>query len=397
MHQSFISYTNQHEYAVVIGKNTIHTIYERYYMFKNVTIASLILIGSYSISTHTTSVQSIEISDEQKLSQKLDEYISTSTAQDRFSCSVLIAKKDTILLNKGYGCANYEFNIPNDHTTRFSIGSNTKIFTAVAIMLLQEQDLLNVHDPVAKHISGFPQTITLHHLLTHTSGVPNYYKQWDSICEYNDLNEIINVIKNWELEFSPGSQYCYSNTGYLILAHIIEKLSGASLETFLSKHILEPLHMHDTGSICNGHMILRKASGYFKRDAILYNASTIMSPITLLGSGDLYSSTTDMHTFIQALFTGAIISKDNLATTLSCHVMMKDSLDRAHGYGWFIDKKQNKRIVEYSGWIRGFVSKVMHFVDDNITIIVLTNREDPDSFFNFCDELATIVCCSDIQ
>jgi len=317
-------------------------------------------------------------------SQQIDAYIQS---YKDFSGAVLVAQGDKTILKKGYGCAHYEFNIPNDNATRFPIASNTKIFTAIAIMLLQEKQMLGVHDPVDKYIPGFPKTITLHHLLTHTSGLPNYYKHWNAICACKDLHEIINAVKSWELEFTPGSQYCYSNTGYLVLAHIVATVSGLTFEQFLSVHIFEPLKMYDTGSISTGRIVLHKASGYIAKDALLYTAPAIMNPITLLGNGDLYSSISDMHIFMQALFSGTIISKNSLAITLLPHVKMESSSDRAHGYGWFIDTQHGKRIVDYSGALVGFLSKVVHFIDENITIVILTNREAMAEFSTLCDGL----------
>jgi CubicO group peptidase (beta-lactamase class C family) len=201
--------------------------------------------------------------------QKIDTYMQDNAT---FSGAILVAQDNTILFKKGYGYANYEFAVSNDENTRFPIASNTKSFTAVAIMMLHEKNVLNVHKPLCTYIPGFPDTITIHHLLTHTSGIPNYYQHWTSISNCTQLEEIANMIKTWDLEFKPGSRFTYSNTGYLLLAYIIEKLSGLPFESFLAEHIFEPLQMHDTGSIRNNHVITKKASGYHMQESERHTA-----------------------------------------------------------------------------------------------------------------------------
>src|SRR5579863_1533099 len=168
-----------------------------------------------------------------------------------FNGAVLIAHQDRVLFKKGYGYANYEFEIANTSTTKFSIASNTKLITAIVVMILQEKNLLNVHDKLDTYMTDFPHadTITLHHLLTHTSGIANYYKHWSDIADCKDLQSMVDAIKIWDLEFEPGTQYSYSNTGYLLLAYIIEKVSELSFESFLEENLFTPLHMKNSGSI----------------------------------------------------------------------------------------------------------------------------------------------------
>jgi CubicO group peptidase (beta-lactamase class C family) len=308
-----------------------------------------------------------------------------------FSGVILVAREDTVLFKKAYGYANYEFGVSNSSTTRFPIASNTKLFTAVAIMLLQKKGMLSVRDTVDAYVPGFPKTITIHHLLTHSSGIPNYYKHWDTMCACSELAAMLDAVKKWPLEFEPGLHYCYSNTGYLILAHIIEKVSGRTYGDFLQEHIFKPLDMCDTGSLSNGEIIAQKASGYQVKNAVLYNAPFVVHPLTLLGNGNLYSTVDDMHIFIQALFSGAIISQKSLKSLLSRHVLMEGSQERAHGYGCFIDTHNGKQIVEYTGALAGFLSKMVRIIDDNMTIIVLTNCENMDEFAPLCDGLLNVV------
>ena len=322
--------------------------------------------------------------------KKIDQYLQT---HKNFSGAVLIATGDTTILKKGYGKANYEFDIANDEHTKFCIASNSKTFTAVAIMQLQEKKLLNVQDQLCKYIPDFSEgdTITIHHLLTHTSGIQNYYKQWADIGTCPDLAVMVAKIKAWELEFEPGCKYAYSNTGYLLLAYIIEKISGLSFEQYLQKNIFAPLNMHESGSVCSGNVIKNKASGYVLQNGKLCNASYIQSPLTLVGNGDIYSSLHDLHIFYDALFAGKIITKNSLETMMAQHVPMEGSNERFHGYGFFIDNIEGKRIVEYSGGLVGYLSKVVRFIDGGVTIVIVTNVEDRDEFAKICEDLLKLV------
>jgi CubicO group peptidase (beta-lactamase class C family) len=167
-------------------------------------------------------LESSDMTDPIKLARKIDDCIQHCS---NFSGAVLVAQKGTIILSKGYGFANYEHDIPNTPQTKFRIASMTKPFTAAAIMRLQEKNLLSVHDLLSKYIPDYPNgdKITLHHLLTHTSGIPNYYKHWDDVRNCSKLEDLILAFKSWQSEFEPGSNYAYSNSNYSLLAYIIEK------------------------------------------------------------------------------------------------------------------------------------------------------------------------------
>lgn len=330
--------------------------------------------------------------------QKIEEYF--NNIKD-FSGAVSITQNDTVLFKKTYGYAQREFQILNDCSIKFNIASNTKSFTAVAIMILHEKGLLAVTDKVNKYIAGIPDSVTIHHLLTHTSGIPNYYSHWDDMRACNNLDEMVGKISGWKLEFEPGQSYAYCNSGYLLLAHIIEKVSKMRFEEFLQEHIFKPLTMINSGSICKTtdastlHVIDKKASGYVKQADFICGAPSLSQPLALLGNGDLYASIDDMTLWVQELFAGKILNAESLETLLSCHVAMEGSLDRFHAYGWFIDKQHDKQVAEYSGALVGYLSKVVRFIDDNITIVVLTNVEDRDQFLKICDDLPKMVMQDD--
>ncbi len=324
----------------------------------------------------------------QDFNQTVDTYIQGFS---NFSGVVCVLKDHSIVHKKAYGYADINTKTLNTCSTKFAIASNTKMFAAVAIMILQEQNKLQVHDPLNKYIPGASDTITIHHLLTHTSGLPDYGKHWDDIAHCTTIKEMADKIKNWDLEYIPGSKYAYSNTGYLLLAHIIESVANMSFSAFLLEHIFAPLQMCNSGSINDKAYTKNKAIGYQMYNNAVIPAPPLHNLLTLTATGNIFSSIDDMRVWIESLFTYKIINAQSLATLISPHVAMTSSPDRFYGYGCFIDKRLGKRFIEHSGCLRGFLSKVIHFVDDNITIIVLTNiedREQVDVLFDGLPDLA---------
>lgn len=325
---------------------------------------------------------------DQMLRQKIDDSIQRHS---HFNGAVLVAKEGKIILSKGYGFANYELNIPNTPQTKFPIASLTKPFTALAIMQLQEKQLLNVQDPISKFIPHFPNgdKITIHHLLSHTSGIANYYKppHFSDIALCKNLEEMISAIKAWPTEFEPGAEYSYSNSGYVVLAYIIEKVSRTNYDAFLHDNVFKPLGMQTSG---HNSGLTNHAVGYVESTGERQTVPPISNPTILIGNGNLYSSVEDLYRWDQALHSGKIVSKKSLEAIFSPHIFMEGSTKRSHGYGWFIDEQLNKKFVEYSGALRGFLSKYIHFIDDQTTIILVTNLENRDQFCQICDDLVTM-------
>lgn len=325
------------------------------------------------------------------IDESIDAYLKKHA---NFSGAVLVAHNGNILFKKGYGCADYELTIPNSPETKFAIASNTKPFTALAIMQLQEKKILNVHDTVNNYIPDFGRgdEITIHHLLTHTAGIKNLRsKNWADVADCTNLNEMAAAIKLWDLESEPGTTYNYSNPGYAVLAYIIEIASGIKYQDYLAQNIFQPLNMHNTGSNADEVVVDNQARGYEAVNDTFQSAPPVVSPITLLGCGDLYSSLDDMYKWDQGLETEKIITKKSLETIFTPHAAIENSLTRSYGYGWFIDTKCNKRVIKCTGARRGFLSAIMRFIDDKVTIIILTNIEDQNQFCTIRDELPAIV------
>jgi len=303
---------------------------------------------------------------------KLDKYLKTYVKQGWFSGSVLIAKNGKILLCKGYGMANYEHDITNKPQTIFRLGSISKQFTSMLVMQLQEKGLLHVNDSLSKYIPDYPSgdKITIHHLLTHTAGIPNYVSF--SLPEYKNekikphtIEQIIEIFKNKPLEFKAGEKHSYSNSGYTLLSYIIEKASGKKYEIILKENIFDPLNMKHSGYDNYSRIIKNRASGYDIVDDDLANASYIdMSFPT--GAGGLYSTVEDLYIWDQALYTEKLVSRKTLNEIFTPFI-------NEYGYGWRIKSLFNHTQITHSGLIDGFATDIHRYPDDNICIIVLSN------------------------
>jgi CubicO group peptidase (beta-lactamase class C family) len=213
--------------------------------------------------------------------------------------SVLVARGGDILINKGYGFANLEWNIANSPQAKFRLGSVTKQFTAAGILLLEERGKLKIDDPIKKYVTDAPAAwdkITIFHLLTHTSGIPNF----TSFPDYASLEaspttaeKLVSRFRDKPLDFQPGEQWSYSNSGYVLLGYLIEKISGQDYATFVQQNIFTPLDMKDSGYDSNSAIIPRRASGYATGHDGLVNAGFVHMSVPF-AAGGLYSTTEDL-------------------------------------------------------------------------------------------------------
>jgi CubicO group peptidase (beta-lactamase class C family) len=232
------------------------------------------------------------------LQAAIDEYMNATVKTGRFNGSILVAQKGEVMVKKGYGTANFEWQIPNSSETIFRLGSVTKQFCAACIMQLEEKGLLSLNDQLQKYIPDYPQgnIITIHHLLTHTSGIPNFTNFPDYISTMmipSPPEKTIDRFKNLPLEFQPGEKFAYSNSNYVLLGFILEKVSGQSFENYLQENILKPLHMEHTGYDHPEKILPNRASGYDASSEGLINTPYIDTSIPH-AAGAMYSTVEDM-------------------------------------------------------------------------------------------------------
>lgn len=307
------------------------------------------------------------------MDQKVDSYLRGKN----FQGAVLIAKQGKVLFSRGYGFANAEHNIPNSPKTVFRLGSITKQFTAVAILQLQEQGKLNTQDPISKYLPEYPQgkKIKIHHLLTHTAGIP-------SITGFPNLSEIqrhpstpegvIAYFANLPLEFEPGSDCKYSDSGYIVLGAIIETVSGVSYEKYIQDHFFLPLGMKATYFDHNQSMIPHRAAGYgMGTKGEMVNAEFIDMSFPH-GAGSLASTVEDLYRWDRALMENKLLSKESTEKLFQMQAFSEKNQIK-YGYGFFVDSE--KHTVGHMGSIEGFRAASYRHLDGDVTLILLSNQE----------------------
>lgn len=308
------------------------------------------------------------------IEMKVDAYVQPYLGMKAFSGSILIARGGEILLAKGYGSANYELDVPNTPQTKFHLASISKTFTSAAVMILEKRGALTVQDPLAKYIPDYPNgdKITIHHLLIHTSGIPNIndfpeYGDWSRLPQ--TTASLVEKFKNRPPNFEPGARYEYSNSNYNMLAYIIEKVSGRSYGDFLKESIFNPLGMRDTGHDGRASALVKNvASGYTPAGYEDLEKTPCLDWTIKTGNGSIYSTVEDMYKWDRALYTEKILSRASLDKTFTPHV------DEAVGYGWFIGRRLNRRCIRMSGRSPGFQGEIHRYVDDDACVIVLGNN-----------------------
>jgi CubicO group peptidase (beta-lactamase class C family) len=340
---------------------------------KTITTCLLILTALSLLTAVSALVQ-----DGASFTSKLDEYMN-AMAKRGFTGSVLVARDGKVIFSKGYGMANAEWDIPNTPQTKFRLGSITKQFTAVSILLLQERGKLAVQDPICKYIADCPKAwepITIHHLLTHTSGIPNFTPVDPE--EYRKLylapvtvTGFVDSFKPKPLEFAPGERMKYNNSGYFMLGYIIEKVSGQSYEAFLQENIFTPLKLADTGYDTHDRILKHRATGYSMRNNVRINSDYLDMTVPY-AAGALYSTVEDLFAWNEALFS------DKLLSAKSREAMM--TVEKAnYAYGLAVSQQFNRKMILHGGGINGFETFLARFPAEKITVAVLRNADYGDT------------------
>ena len=305
--------------------------------------------------------------------EEINEVLKAYNKQRLFNGTALVARQGRILLEKGYGYKDIGSNSPNDSNTVFQIGSLTKQITAVIILQLQEQLKLSVSDPVSKYIPGYPEgdSITLEHLLTHTSGIFNYTKNESFMNEQAikpvRLEALIDLFRNKPLAFTPGEKFSYSNSGYILLGYIIEKITGKSYFEIVRNNIFQPLGMTHSGFDFKGLKSRDKATGYLSLPRHITKPAPIVDSTVSFSAGGIYSTVGDLYKWDRALYTEKMVSRASLEKAFSPY-------KSNYGYGWVIDTTFDKKALMHEGGIVGFESFIARVPEDEICILLLDNE-----------------------
>ncbi len=320
---------------------------------------------------------------------EIDHYITAQIQRLHIpGLSFAIVRDGRITRAQGYGFANLEQKTPAHRQTVYEIGSNTKQFTAAAIMMLVEEDKVHLDDPLTKYFPEAPQAwrgITIQHLLSHTSGIQNHVAvpHWLDVFRTNlafettpPRDELLKMFFKLPLEFQPGETWAYDNTGYYLLGIVIEKASGKPYWQFVDQRIFKPLGMASTRSTDPQPVVPNRASGYEWKNNQFENRPVLL-PAIAFSAGSILSTVEDMAKWDAALYTEKLLKKSSLDQIWTAAVT-KDGLEPpfAYGFGWFIESYHGHRLVQHSGGTPGFSSAIYRFVDDKLTIIILTNHGD---------------------
>ncbi|MCT2536028.1 beta-lactamase family protein [Aquibacillus koreensis] len=301
------------------------------------------------------------------MKEKIEALLKANYDLNYFIGNVLVAKGDQVIVNQNYGMVDYENNIPHTPTSKFLVGSISKQFVATAIMKLQEEGQLHVTDKISDYIAHYPHAsqITIHQLLSHSAGIPNYTETLEYIQNKDKVHspeDIIDLFREKELLFEPGSSCSYSNSGYVLLARIIEKVTGLPYATYLEQTIFQPLHMDNTGVLMDGTNIDSPMVGY-SGTMNGYKAGPSWNLSLLYGAGGIYSTVEDLYKWDRALYTDKVLSLKSRSELLKQHI-------GNFGYGWFV----NEDGVNHDGRLTGFNSLISRYMKEDLVIIILSNR-----------------------
>ncbi|WP_379143723.1 serine hydrolase domain-containing protein [Paenibacillus sp. sgz500992] len=306
---------------------------------------------------------------------RLEQYMQTWEDAERFSGTVLVAQGDHILLEKGYGYGNHEYAMPNTPSTIYNIGSITKLFTAAAVMQLYDRQKLRLNEPMETYFPGYRHgdRITIHHLLSSTSGIPDYTE----LSQYSPRDRLsAESIREWLnhelLQGEPGQQAQKSNSNFVFLARIVEIVSGMEIGAYYEKFLFAPLGLKHTGISCNEEILTNKAYGYScSGEGVVCAEYYDMSGA--FGSGFLYSTAADLFTWIQALGSGTVISKEAYDRMLTPYGYLW-YLEASAGYGCCV-KGEPVEEMFMDGNIYGYTCTLQRYISGDFTVIVLSNND----------------------
>ena len=320
----------------------------------------------------------------QSKADKIDRLVQVYHDNQLFSGAVLVAEHGKVIYRKGFGYANMEWDIPNTPDTKFRLGSLTKQFTAAIIMQLVERGKLGLDGRITDILTDYPgktgDKITIHQLLTHTSGLPSYtdipeYFKDNYVRKSMKPREIIDLFKDRELTFEPGSRWAYSNSGYIVLGAIIEKITGKPYEQVLKENIFDPAGMTDSGYDHPETIIKKRAAGYDKVPGGYRNCDFVdmSSPYS---AGAVYSTVEDLFKWDQALYTGKLLSEESKRKIFTGYYNASGGL--RYGYGWMTKcvptgGDDSTRIFVHGGGIYGFNTVMVRQTEKNNCIVLLNN------------------------
>ena len=307
-----------------------------------------------------------------------EKIVASAYATDQPGAAVLVAKGGEIVFLDAVGRADLELGVALAPDMVFEIGSITKQFTATAIMMLAEEGKLSVSDPITRHLPDYPSygdSITIEHLLTHTSGIVSYtgipgYMRTE-VHKDVSVQQLIDVFKDLPVEFAPGERYVYSNSGYILLGAIVEAASGMRYEEFVEQRIFQPLGMKHSYYGCSGCIIPRRASGYEAGEGGYAN-QRYLSFSQPYAAGSLMMTVEDLYRWTRALFGGELVSSGSLER-MTTPFVLNNGDSTSYGYGLSTDDVRGHRAIRHGGGIFGFRTHAIYLPEDDVFVAVFSN------------------------
>jgi len=319
-------------------------------------------------------------------SKTIDSLLHFLHAKGRFNASVLVAEGDEVIYKNGFGYANFDIRDTLTTESCFRLASVSKQFTAMCIMILEERGRLSYDDDIAKYLPelSFYKGITIRHLLWHTGGLPDYMalfeEHWnpDSLAFKEDVLRLL-AEHQPKIDFKPGEKFEYSNTGYSLLANIVQRASGVGFDEFITENIFKKIDM-SASLVCKGvadEKIKNRVFGYSYNDSLRTISDADYHYLNgVVGDGGLYSTAEDLFKWDQALYTEKLVFKETLHQAFSGYSLNHTDTLGDYGFGWGIHKNDSTDIVSHSGGWVGFSTHIQRDLKNRTTIIVLNNTFD---------------------
>ncbi|HWO02047.1 MAG TPA: serine hydrolase [Blastocatellia bacterium] len=307
---------------------------------------------------------------------RIDDFVKAAMLTQRIpGLSVAVVRNGELVEAKGYGLSNIELNVPATPETIYQSGSVGKQFTATTVMMLVEEGKIGLDDKISKYFTDAPERwsgITVRHLLTHTAGTTDYPKDFDFRRDYTE-SELLKKAAEIPLAFAPGEKWSYSNMGYVMLGILISKVTGQFYGEFLKERIFKPLGMNTARIINEADIVPNRAAGYRMQKGELKNQEWVSPSMNTTADGSLYLTVLDMAKWDAALYTEKLIKKSSL-DQMWTPVKLNGGKRQQYGFGWGFDEVRGHKIIEHGGAWQGFTTFIARYVDDKLTVIVLTNR-----------------------
>jgi CubicO group peptidase (beta-lactamase class C family) len=316
--------------------------------------------------------------------KKIDELVSAEMKKQQVpGVAVAVIHKGDVVVARGYGLANVEHNVPVTAETLFQSGSLGKQFTAAVVMLLVEDGKMSLDDSIARFLPDAPprrRGITIRHLLTHTSGIPDYEEKFDFRKDYTD-DELVKYAFGLKPEFAPGARWNYSNTGYVLLGCIIRKASGKFYGDLLGDRVFAPLGMKSARVISEADIIPHRAAGYRLAEGKLKNQEWVSPSLNTTADGSLYLSIRDLIAWDRGIQRKEVLKKESWKQIYT-PVTLKSGKTYPYGFGWSVDNDRGQVRHHHDGAWQGFKANISRYLADDLTVIVLANlaQAEPEVF-----------------